>query len=138
MNRNRPRPPMPSVRTRADWRGLVDLALNCVADAERAEAHGEPGGEIFMSDNLRRMDLARRCGHATTEVLEREGGAVTGDVARALIRLGRAWSRPETPGETRAELTPLMKGVAMWLDARLHGLATTDFQRAHAGRPEVA
>ena len=134
----RPRPAIPGVRTRGDWRGLVDLALTCVADAERAERMGEPGGEIFMSENLRRMDLARRCGHATTEVLEREGGAAAGDVGRALIRLGRAWSRIETPGETRAELTPLLKGVAAWLDARLHGLATTDFQRAHAGRPEVA
>ncbi|WP_426041523.1 hypothetical protein [Brevundimonas sp. TWP2-3-4b1] len=134
----RPRPTIPGVRTRGDWRGLVDLALSCAADGEAAEARGEPGGDIFMSANRRRMDLARRCGHATPEVLEREGGSVTGDVARALVRIGRAWSRPETPGETRAELTPLLKAVAGFLDARLHALATTDFQRAHLGRPEVA
>ena len=135
----RPRPlPAPAVRTRSDWRGLVDLAQACVADGEGADGDDPDGYAILSARERRRMDLARRCGHATTETLEREAGAVTGDVARALVRIGRAWSRAETPGETRAELTPLLKSVAGFLDARLHRMATTDFQRAHAGRPEVA
>lgn len=126
------------MRTRGDWRGLVDLALACVADGEDHDGDDPNGIAVLSARDRRRMDLARRCGHATTDQLEREGGAVTGDVARALVRLGRAWSRAETPGETRAELTPLLKAVAGFLDARLHALATTDFQRAHSGRPEVA
>ena len=135
----RPRLPIPAVRSRADWRGLVDLAKACVADGEQRMASYDfdiPDGWSAM--DRRRMDLARRCGHATTDTLEREGGAVTGDVARALVRIGRAWARPETPGGTRAELTPVLRSIAECLDARLHALATDDFQRAHAGRPEVA
>lgn len=132
----RPRSTIPSVRTRGDWRGLVDLALTCAADA--GNEFDQAGRGPFGTTELHRMDLARRCAHATTEVLDREGGAVTGDVARALVRIGQAWSRPETPSETRAELTPLLKAVAGFMDARLHALATSDFQRAHSGRPEVA
>lgn len=134
----RARQPRPTVRTRTHWRGFVDLALSCVADAEAALADDQVAINGFSTMDRRRMDLSRRCGLATTEQLEREAGAVLGDVARALIQIGRAWSRAETPGAVRADLTPMLKAVAVYLDARLHDLATSDFERAHAGRPEVA
>lgn len=134
----RQRTPSSTLKSRSDWRALIDLARACVGDCERADDLAVGTFGTFDAANVRRMSLLRGCSIAQTDQLEREGGAVTGDLARAFVRIGRAWARPETSGKTRAGITPLLKASADWMDERLHAMATDDFQRAHAGRPEVA
>lgn len=117
------------VRTRADWRGLLELAGKCAEDADRSD-----GGEEALR---RRADLANRINGATPILFEREAGAATTDVAKGFIRITRAFARRETAEALRREMAALVSDGAAFLDQRLTQLATDDFQRAHAGRPEV-
>ncbi|WP_438852638.1 hypothetical protein [Brevundimonas nasdae] len=117
------------VKTRADWRGLVDLARTCAGDAE-AQADG-PDAE------LRLASLSNRVNAASTEVFAREAGAATTDAAKAFILTARAFARRETPGVLRQRLAASVAAQAVFLDQQLHQLAERDFQQAHRGRPEV-
>lgn len=117
------------VATRADWRGLVEAAKACAADA-RDEIEGDDA-------TLRLMTLHRRLNGASTDVFVREAGAATADAARAFVGAGRAFARPETPAATRRLLAPSVAELAEFLDQQLTRLADRDFRQAHAGRPEV-
>lgn len=119
----------PGVRTRADWRGLLELAGKCAADADRND-----GGEQAMR---RRAELANRINVAKPDLFEREAGAATADVAKGFIRITRAFARRETVEALRRDMAAMVSDGAAFLDQRLTQLATDDFNRAHAGRPEV-
>jgi hypothetical protein len=82
--------------------------------------------------------LARQCAvDAVSDLLDREAGFTTAETARALVRLARAFAGLATSGETRREMAPALTAVAALLDDQLHALSAREFQRAHAGRPEV-
>lgn len=119
------------VSSRADWRGLIALAVECVADAEAVE----PG--LGSDAELRLMGLFRRASSASSAVLDRDAGASVADVGRAFLRLSAAFARRETPGPMRAALIPTVSAAAAFLDDQLHQLNADEFQRAHHGRPEV-
>lgn len=117
------------VRSRADWRGLLELAGKCAADADRSD-----GGEEAMR---RRAELANRINVAKPDLFEREAGAATADVAKGFIRITRAFARRETVEALRRDMAAMVSDGAAFLDQRLTQLATDDFNRAHVGRPEV-
>lgn len=125
----RRRAPSAMVATRADWRALISLARTCVVDAE--------ADQISADAELRLMALSRRVGGASSSVLDREAGATVADTGRAFLKLTGAFARPATPATTRRALAPVVDAAAVFLDDQLHALNTADFQRAHAGRPEV-
>lgn len=117
------------VSSRADWRNLIGLAAQCVADASE---------DVLNSDaELRLMTLSKRAGSASSAVLDRDAGATVADTARAFLRLAAAFSRPSTPAVTRRALAPTVGAAATFLDDQLHQLNADEFERAHAGRPEV-
>lgn len=128
-DRRKSRPAVPAVTSRADWRGLIGLARQCAADAT-SEA---PDGDA----DLRLLSLGPRAGRASFTLLDREAGFTTAETARALVRLARAFGGLATPLETRREMAPALTAVASLLDDQLHALSAREFQRAHAGRPEV-
>ena len=86
---------------------------------------------------MRLCALRQRASGATAEVLEREAGASVADTARAFLKVVGAFTRETTPGGVRCALAPVVEAAAVFLDDQLHDLSTADFQRAHAGRPEV-
>ncbi len=118
-----------SVSTRAQWRDLLSLAGQCAADADR----GDDGDDA----RLRRASLANRINTATAALFEREAGAATADAAKAFIRVTRAFARRETAQALRHDMANMVSDGAAFLDLRLTQMATDDFNRAHAGRPEV-
>lgn len=120
---------VPPIRSRSEWRGLLDLAMRCVDDVQR----GASGEEPFQ----RRAALANRINAASATVFEREFGAATHDVATSFIRTAGALARSGTPEGYRVELAVLVRHGAQFLDQRLADKAREEFQRAHAGRPEV-
>jgi hypothetical protein len=119
----------PGVRTRADWRELLTLASKCAEDVRQ--------GDIGSDAVVRRAHLANRINAASGALFEREAGVATADVAQAFIRIAKAFARRETPTPLRQEMTAMVSDTATFLDQRLTQLAVDDFQRAHAGRPEV-
>lgn len=120
------------VRSRADWRGLVELARTCAAEAQDEGGDGSEGDAA-----LRLATLGNRVNAASTEVFAREAGAATTDAARAFVLTTKAFARRETPGEVRRRLAASVADLSMFLDQQLTWLADRDFQRAHEGRPEV-
>lgn len=127
----RKRTPKPLIKSRQDWRGLVELAGRCARDA------GETSGPVDAQAADRLIRLSSQINLADTGLFEREAGAATADVARAFVRTARAFTRQATPGELREEIALLVAAEADFLDRALTRLADRDFQRAHAGRPEV-
>lgn len=123
------RTPAPGVRSRAEWRDLLTLARKCAEDARQ----GDAGSDAVV----RRAHLANRINAASAVVFEREAGVTTADVAVAFIRITKAFARRETAEPMRAEMTAMVSDTAAFLDQRLTQLAVDEFQRAHAGRPEV-
>lgn len=123
------RAPAPGVRSRAEWRDLLTLARKCAEDARQ----GDAGSDAVV----RRAHLANRINAASAVVFEREAGVTTADVAVAFIRITKAFARRETAEPMRAEMTAMVSDTAAFLDQRLTQLAVDEFQRAHAGRPEV-
>lgn len=117
------------VAGRSEWRGLLALAETCVADSEV-----DP---LPPDACLRLASLANKANAASSTLFEREAGAASADVARAFLRLAKAFSRRETPEAVRRAMSPVVGASAAFLSDRLHALATDDFQRAHVGRPEV-
>jgi hypothetical protein len=117
------------VSSRADWRGLIALVRQCATDARDDVAHAEA--------ELRLMTLGRRSNRASTVVLDKDAGATIADTARAFLKLLGVFTRPSMPSTTRAAMAPVVDAVAVFLDDQLHELASSDFQRAHEGRPEV-
>lgn len=118
-----------AVRTRGEWRSLLDQAARCADDVAKS-----------VSDEAayqRRAALANRLRGASTTVIEREIGAAAGDVAVGFLRTASAFARTTTAEALRVELTALMMGSVLFLDKRLADKASEDFRRAHAGRPEV-
>lgn len=127
-NPNR-RATQPAIASRADWRGLLTLARECARDAAE---------EARSSDaDLRLMTLANRTARATTAQLERDAGATVADTARGFLRFACAFARATTPATTRRALAPVVEASAVCMDDQLHALNTDEFNRAHAGRPEV-
>lgn len=123
------RAPIAPVRTRGEWRSLLALAERCADDAEQSVG----GEEAFQ----RRAALANKINGAKAAVFEREIGAAANDVAAGFIRTVSAFARPATADALRVELAALVRHSARFLDQRLTDKASEDFQRAHAGRPEV-
>ena len=123
------RAPIAPVRTRGEWRCLLAEAVRCADDAEKAVG----GEEAFQ----RRAALANRINGAKAVVFKREIGAAASDVAEAFISTATAFARPATADALRVELATLVRQSARFLDQRLADRASEDFQRAHAGRPEV-
>jgi len=117
------------VRSRPDWRGLLELAQQCAADAT-----GEASDEKAFQ---RRAALANRLRRVSSELFQREIGASSGDVADAFVRIALAFARSETPAQTRCAMSPMVSLLASFLDERLTESGHQQFQRAHAGRPEV-
>lgn len=117
------------VASRPEWRGLIEQAQACVADAN-ADAVGP-------NADLRLAALANRVNAASTEMFKREAGQATVDAAEAFARVARAFSRRETPSEVRLGLAPSLADLAAFLDQQLTRLADRDFEQAHRGRPEV-
>lgn len=118
-----------AVESAGDWLAMLALAQSCAEDA-RGEADDAEA-------DVRRANLANRINAASTGLFDRRAGAATADAARAFVRVTRAFARIETPGPLRRELAPMVADGAAFLDLQLHRLATADFERAHAGRPEV-
>lgn len=123
------RAPAPGVRSRAEWRDLLALAARCAEDVRQ----GDAGSDAVV----RRAHLANRINAASPAMFVREAGVATADVAEAFIRITKAFARRETAAPMRAEMTVMVSGTAAFLDQRLTQLAVDEFQRAHAGRPEV-
>lgn len=123
------RAPAQGVRSRAEWRDLLTLATRCAEDVRQ----GEAGSDAVV----RRAHLANRINAASPVVFVREAGVATADVAEAFIRITKAFARRETAEPMRAEMTAMVSDTAAFLDQRLTQLAVDEFQRAHAGRPEV-
>lgn len=119
------------VASRADWRGLVALAVECVGDANASECG------LGSEAELRLMSLYRRASSASSAVLDRDAGASVADVGRAFLRLVAAFARRETPAPMRQSLIPTVAATAAFLDDQLHQMNAADFERAHHGRPEV-
>lgn len=117
------------VESRADWRGLIAQARECAKDA----ADGASGGDA----ELRLMTLGRRARHASASVLDRDAGMTMAETARAFLKLIGAFAHMATPSTTRRAMAPTLDAVAKFLDDQLHELNASEFQRAHAGRPEV-
>lgn len=123
------RPTQFVVSSRSDWRRLISLARQCAADARGDSSDDEA--------ELRLMTLRRQTGTASWKVLDRDAGACVADCGVAFLRISGAFTRPSAEGETRTALAPILDATAAFLDDQLHALATDDFNRAHAGRPEV-
>ncbi|MGH7018758.1 MAG: hypothetical protein ACREEY_02700 [Brevundimonas sp.] len=85
----------------------------------------------------RRADLANRINVAKPDLFEREAGVATADAAKGFIRVTKAFARRETAEGLRTDMAAMVSDMAAFLDRRLHQLATDNFNRAHAGRPEV-
>jgi hypothetical protein len=122
----RPRGAVTTVSSRAEWRGLIELARRCAVDA-REEVNDDAAGQRLLT--LRRQTLG-----ASSDVLERDAGAAVADCGRAFLRVCGAFARHGTPGETRAALAPVVDAAAAFIDDRLHAMAAADFHRAHDGR----
>lgn len=120
-----------AVSSRADWRGLVELAAACAADAE---SQASTGG-LEMAARLHRLRALAR--DAQTGVFNSEAGWAAYQTANGALEIIRAFARHETPAATRAGLAPAVKVVSAWLNDVLHDMARADFERAHRGRPEV-
>lgn len=118
-----------AVSSRADWRTFVAQARECAKDA----AGQISGGEA----ELRLMTLGRRARHASAAVLDRDAGMTMAETGRAFLKLVGAFAHLATPPETRRAMAPTVEAVGVFLDDQLHELNTAEFQRAHAGRPEV-
>lgn len=126
---NAPRSRIAGVKSRADWRGLVELAKACAEDAADETDN--------LDAEMRLATLSNRVNSASTEVFAREAGAATSDAARAFVLAAKAFARRETPGEVRRRLAASVADLSMFLDQQLTGLADRDFREAHRGRPEV-
>lgn len=123
------RAPTATVSSRAEWRTFIKDARQCATDAVEGVNDADAA--------VRLMTLARRASHASSSVLDRDAGATVADVARAFTRVAVAFARPVTPSPVRVALAPLIDALGEFLDDQLHALNTGDFERAHAGRPEV-
>jgi len=124
-----------AVYSRADWRALISLARQCAADATGLKPSSGTAGPDAA--HLRLMTLCRQADHASVVVLDRDAGATIADTGRAFLKVAAAFARPSTPAVTRQGLAPVIQALAAFLDDQLHELNTNEFQRAHAGRPEV-
>lgn len=128
--------------SRAEWRKLIALAevLGEAAQDEttRAEGGGSEAGKLtgYGDQRVRMMTFHRLSTQATVGAFE-AGGVATGDLAMAFVRTARAFARPETPGELRRDIAPVMVAGARFLDQALTRLADAEFESAHRGRPEV-
>lgn len=123
------RKPASGVSSRSDWRAVVGEVRACVQDALSDDT---PNGA-----DVRAMTLGRKVRQASFATLEREAGRTTADTARALVHLAGAFTGSATQSDTRREMAGALASVATLLEDQLHALATREFQRAHAGRPEV-
>lgn len=119
--------------TRADWRKLILLAQACARDAELGEAEGDADG---ANARLRLMTLSRSS-IAADPGLFNHAGAATHDAATGVLRVLRAFARPETPDVMRRELASLIADGVAFLDRAMDRMATDDFRAAHRNRPEV-
>jgi len=117
------------VSSRADWRELITLSRKCASDVQ--------AGVGTDDAQLRLMTLCRQSGRASTGVLDKEAGATIAGTARAFLGLLTTFSRPTMADATRVAMAPVVDAAASFLDDQLHELASTEFKRAHAGRPEV-
>jgi len=117
------------VASRAEWRTFIGQARECAKDA----ADGATGGEA----ELRLMVLGRRARHASAAVLDRDAGMTMAETGRAFLKLVCAFAHLATSSPTRRAMAPTVEAVAKFLDDQLHELNAREFQRAHAGRPEV-
>ena len=118
-----------AVASRADWRTFIAQARECGRDAAEQVSDGPA--------ELRLMALGRRARHASAAVLDRDAGMTMAETGRAFLKLVGAFAHMATPPETRRAMVPTVEAVAGFLDDQLHALNATEFQRAHAGRPEV-
>lgn len=119
-----------AVETSAEWHAVLALALTCADDADR-------GAMDCVDAEARRATLSNRMNTASTGLFDRRAGAAIADVAKAWVRIARAFARRETPQSLRRDMAAMVADGATFLDLQLHRLATADFERAHHGRPEV-
>lgn len=119
----------PRIVSRADWRKLLQLAQACAGDADR--------GILDDADaQLRLMTLSRHSVCADTSVFN-TAGAATLDTAAGLLKVLKAFARPETPHVLRRDLSAVIADGAAFLDRAMDRMATDDFRAAHRNRPEV-
>lgn len=119
-----------AVESAAEWHAVLALAQSCADDADRGAVETEDA-------SVRRATLSNRMNTASTGLFDRRAGAAIADVAKAFVRVARAFARRETPEALRREMAPMVADGAAFLDLQLHKMATADFERAHHGRPEV-
>jgi len=119
-----------AVESAAEWHAVLALAQSCADDADRGAVETEDA-------SVRRATLSNRMNTASTGLFDRRAGAAIADVAKAFVRVARAFARRETPDALRREMAPMVADGAAFLDLQLHKMATADFERAHHGRPEV-
>lgn len=119
-----------AVESAAEWHAVLSLAQSCADDADR-------GATDCDEASVRRATLSNRMNTASTGLFDRRAGAAIADVAKAFVRVARAFARRETPDALRREMAPMVADGAAFLDLQLHKMATADFERAHHGRPEV-
>lgn len=119
-----------AVESAAEWHAVLALAQSCADDADRGAVESEDA-------SVRRATLSNRMNTASTGLFDRRAGAAIADVAKAFVRVARAFARRETPEALRREMAPMVADGAAFLDLQLHKMATADFERAHHGRPEV-
>lgn len=118
------------VASSSEWLALLQLAQTCAGEVERGEAESSDG-------RLHLATLANRMNAAVPDLFEKSAGAATSDMARAFIRVGRAFAHPVTPDALRREMADTVTDMAAFLDKRIHAMATDAFRAAHVGRPEV-
>lgn len=119
----------PRIISRSDWRKLLQLAQACAGDVDR--------GLLDDADaRLRLMTLSRHSVCADPAVFN-TAGAATLDTATGVLKVLKAFARPETPFVLRQELAALIADGAVFLDRAMDRMATEDFRAAHRNRPEV-
>lgn len=122
--------PAARVVTTTDWLALLKLAQTCAEEADRGAGEA-PDARLHLAT------LANRINAASPELFEKAAGAATADMARAFIRVGRAFAHSVTPDAMRREMAATVADMAGFLDRRIHAMATEAFRSAHVGRPEV-
>ena len=120
--------------TRAEWRELIRLAQACARDAEGGDADG---GDLGGDEARLHLMTLSRSSIAADPALFNHAGAATHDAATGVLRVLRAFARPETPDVMRQELAGLIVAGVAFLDRAMDRMATDDFRAAHRNRPEV-
>lgn len=119
----------PRIVSRSDWRKLLQLAQACAGDADR-------GVLDDAEAQLRLMTLSRHSFCADPAVFN-TAGAATLDTAAGVLKVLKAFARPETSSVLRQDLATLIADGAAFLDRAMDRMATEDFRAAHRNRPEV-